>query len=369
MIDKARRELQRMRETPEAWRELRYERGTGADGYDFDVNAVRRAQVLWALQYDRRPGDLALVRWVAGAEAQCRREAPFQGLTRETELAGFLLAEYRQVEDVWTQWDLKRANFDTWCGYDIEHVLAAGVETTLAFVRDSGHPYRREVLDRLLGDDGRPESSEEDVAEWAQSRRHDFPGDPAGEDPLTWIERAKLAGDDDLARQWLDRWAADRPRDEDMLTQLRYQLADLGDFAAAAAAKRELLAFAVSAWDRASAWVSLAELERRAGDHAAAWEALRECGRALEDVSDWAEVGLGRMFVHELFLLAGAAGNDLAGVVFAEAHRQAAVVPDLSLVALQAATEAAVRVGDRERSGHYRRLRDAEQRRIDELMP
>ncbi|BEL06815.1 hypothetical protein Q0Z83_050060 [Actinoplanes sichuanensis] len=351
MIEAGRRELRRMRESAEAWPELRDE--------------VRRAQVLWALQYDRRPEDLALVRWLAAEEARCRREGGFQGLTEGVELAGFLLAEYRQVEDVWTQWELKRADFDTWCGYDVEHLVAAGVQATIDFVRGSVHPYQQEVLERLLDDDGEPELSEEDVAEWAEQRRLWFPADPADEDPLTWAERARLVGDKALAREWLDRWSAGRPRDRDTLSRLRYQLADLDAFAEAAAAQRELVTFADSDWDRASAWQDLAGLERRAGDLGAAWAALRESGRAIDDVPGWTEVGLGRMFVHQLFLLAAAAGDDLAGPVFAEADRRAAVVPRLPVVVLRDAVTAALRVGDRGRVAHYERLRDAEQDRID----
>ncbi|EHR61306.1 hypothetical protein SaccyDRAFT_2432 [Saccharomonospora cyanea NA-134] len=40
-----------MRDSPAVWRELRYERATGADGDDgddCDGNAVRWAKVLWA---------------------------------------------------------------------------------------------------------------------------------------------------------------------------------------------------------------------------------------------------------------------------------------------------------------------------------
>ena len=50
MMEAARHELDRMRRSSVVWRELRYERATGTDGYDFDVNAARRAKVLWALQ-------------------------------------------------------------------------------------------------------------------------------------------------------------------------------------------------------------------------------------------------------------------------------------------------------------------------------
>ncbi|MEU8327603.1 hypothetical protein [Micromonospora sp. NPDC048839] len=347
------------------WHELRYERGTDADGQDCDTNAGRRASVLWALQYGRRATDLPLVRWLARQEAQCRREAPFQGLTDETELAGFLLAQHHQVEDVWLHWELKRANFDTWCGYDGEHLFAAGVPATVAYVRDSGHAERDDVLAYLLDQEGQPYVPEEGMAEWWRGERSRFPDDPSAEDPLTWIARSKLVGDQVLAREWLDRWAVDRPRDRATLSQLRYELADLGAFTEAASAQRESLVFVDNAWDAASAWQSLAGLERQAGKHGAAWEALRECRRALHDVSGWTEVGLGRMYVEELFLLARSAGAELAAVVFAEADRQARHVTWLPLAVLSLAAEAADRVGDQDAARLYRRLRDAEQRRID----
>ncbi|MFF0153860.1 hypothetical protein [Micromonospora sp. NPDC005203] len=180
---------------------------------------------LWALQYGRRATDLSLVRWLARQEAQCRREAPFQGLTDETGLAGFLLAEHHQVEDVWLHWKLKRANFDTWCGYDGEHLFAAGVPATVTYVRDSGHAERDDVLAYLLDQDGQPRVSEEGLAEWWRGERSRFPDDPIAEDPLTWIARAKLVGDQVLAREWLDRWAADRVNDQDAARRYR-QLRD-----------------------------------------------------------------------------------------------------------------------------------------------
>ncbi|MBU2664224.1 hypothetical protein KOI35_12045 [Actinoplanes bogorensis] len=358
------RDLARMRASGTAWPELAYEQATGDDGYDFDRNAVARAQVLWALQYDRRPGDHALVRWLAEQEAVCRREAPFQGLTEETELAGLLLAEYRRPADVWLQWQLKRANFDTWCGYDIEHVVAAGADQTLSLVRASEHDHRTDILERLLDAEGRPALSDEDVAEWFEQQRLRFPPDPAAEDPLTWIARAQLIGDRALARDLIDRWAADRPRDQATVTQLRYELAAIGAFAEAAAAQRERLTFAEGAWDTASGWCELAELERRAGHHVAAWEALRTARRALDDVSGWTEVGLGRGYMAEMFQLAVAAPSEPAHEIFTAADAEAGSFPGLPLNTLRFAVEAAVNVGDEPRAEHYRQLAAAEQQRI-----
>ncbi|TDB97039.1 hypothetical protein E1091_08810 [Micromonospora fluostatini] len=365
-MEAARHELDRMRSSSTVWQELRYERATGADGYDYDGHAARRAMVLWALQYDRRAEDLPLVRWMAEQEAICRGEAPFQGLSEETELAGFLLAEQQWVEDVWLHWEIKRANFDTWCGYDVEHLFAAGVRATVDVVRASEHTGRNDVLGRLLTGDGQPAVSEEDMAQWRQRKRLRFPADPSAEDPLCWVHRATLIGDGPLARRWLDRWASGRQRDKSTLSQLRYWLADLGAFAEAAVAQRESLVFADSPWASASAWQSLAQLERQAGDHHAAWEALRECRRVLDGVAGWTTAGLGRMYVQELFLLAGAADRTLAEVVFVEADRQAVQVPGLPLVVLQAATDAADRLGDQPRTEYYQNLRDAERQRIDD---
>lgn len=339
-MQQARRELARMRESAAAWQELEYRCAKDSEDLDHDVNEVRRAMVLWALQYDRRPEDLPLLRFLAEQEALCRRNAPLQGLGEQAELAGFLLAEHRQAEDVWRQYAIKRANFDTSCGYDREYVVAAGVRATLELVRASDHPERDEVLQFLSETD----LDDDDLREWAAGKREWFPEDPADEDALTWVERAKLAGEQELARAELDLWALDRPRDARTLNQLRYELASLGAFAEAAQAQRESLEFAETDWDRAFGWRNLAELERQAGHHREAWDALRECRKALENVDRWRTVGLGRHYVEELFLLAGVAEIELAREVFDEAERQARDVPRLPPVVHTAAEEARERL-------------------------
>jgi hypothetical protein len=362
VMDAARRELDRVRDSA-AWPELGFEAGVGADGHAYDRNAVLRAKVLWALQYDHGSDDLPLVRWIAEQEARCRHEAPFQGMSEETELAGFLLASLGRIEDVWLHWQIKRANFDTWCGYDMQYMLGAGVTATVDFVRASDHADRDAVLERLLDANGEPHVDDDELAGWWENARDRFPSDPAAEDALTWIERAKLAGEFDLARRELADWASERLRDRATLSVLSHGWAELGDFASAAQAQRESLAFAATPWDIASALQSLAALQRQAGDPDAAWQSLVECRRALNDVANWQSVGLGRMYVEELFLLA-AVPFALAATVFAEADRQSRAVPGLPLVVLRAAVDAALHVGDHPSAQRYRELRDAEEHRI-----
>ncbi|HEX8865599.1 MAG TPA: hypothetical protein VF821_08075 [Lentzea sp.] len=339
-MEDARRELARMRESTAAWQELEYKRAENAGDLHYDVNEVHRAMVLWALQYDRRPEDLPLLRFLAEQEALCCRKAPLGGFGEQTVLAGFLLARHRQAEDVWLQYAIKLANFDTWFGYDGEHVFAAGFQATLDLVRASDHLMRDQVLE--LGD--KMALDDDDLAEWAERKQEEYPEDPADQDALTWVGRARIAGEWDLARAELDRWARDQPRDARTLDRLQRELARLGAPADAAQAQRYAVEFAETDWDRASGWKSLAELERLAGEHGKAWEALRECRKALENVDGWREVGLGRHYVEELFLLAGVAEIELAREVLEEAERQACEVPRLPPVVEQAASAARERL-------------------------
>ncbi|MCF7551038.1 hypothetical protein [Pseudonocardia sp. WMMC193] len=211
-----------------------------------------------------------------------------------------------------------------------------------------------------MEEDGTPQIQEPDLEAWFLSRREWFPADPADENPLVWVERADQLGDKTLARRLLDDWAAGRPRDERTLSTLRWKLVDFGTYAEAADVMREMLSLKPNS---ASDLLHLAELERKAHRHDAAWESLQDCRRALENEDGWQDVGLGRFYIGELFLLAGAAPEPLSHVVFAQADREAPTVSRLAPVTLRAALDAARKIGHPSEA-QYQHLRDAEDERI-----
>ncbi|GAB1515822.1 hypothetical protein [Actinophytocola sp. KF-1] len=183
VMERARAALAAARETADR-SGLAYVRAKDGDGHDTDGNAGRRALVLWAAQFDWQPADLALHRFLAEQEALCRGSAPFQGTSDEHELARYLLARHRLVDDVWRQWSLKMANFDTSFAYDIEAVCAAGPAATLAYVRSSGHEERDALLARF--EQNLP--ADDDVERYFARKARWF---PAAADPSVWDDRAE----------------------------------------------------------------------------------------------------------------------------------------------------------------------------------
>lgn len=162
--------LTRCRQGEVAWGEVACGDSAGDDGLWWDPNADLRYTLLRALQYDLQPGDSALVRYLIEQETLHHRRLPLQGLHDAMPLAGYLLASFHEIEHVWLFAEAKRANFDTYMGFDRMYLVSAGIEETLAYVRKaSTHALQHDVLEWLVGEDGQCVISEDDLASWWQS--------------------------------------------------------------------------------------------------------------------------------------------------------------------------------------------------------
>nr|WSZ99880.1 hypothetical protein OH820_33310 [Streptomyces sp. NBC_00857] len=234
------------------------------------ADLILRAGVLRAARYDRRDGDLPLLRFLLEHESAARTE-----WYEERRLAAVLVASYGQDRDV----PLLRS-------------------ATAGQVTDSAG-----------------------AVQWAraeEAKRHGR--HVTAESEFAWIDLAHRQGRLEHARVALIRTLDDTGPDADRLRELSRALERIGDHAQAARAQFNLLSLQDTARDRASEACVLARLERRKGDLAAAGRALERARAAVGadgttpdgEVPQWHRLGLGRLITEqhlELTLAAVEAGD------------------------------------------------------------
>ena len=207
LLREPRAALERARRDPATWTSLSFRGQDTGEGHVRDHNQAARFGVLSALQYDRRRQDLPLLRFLLSEETAFYRQGAW-GMGSDLTLAGFLVAEHRQVEDLWLHWTAKNISFDTALGYHLYHLLTGGVAAAIETVRASSHPDR----DRILGKITAGCHTDAVVDEWLDQQRALFPVDPADEDLQSWADHAARLGDREASRLFITEWAAGEPR-------------------------------------------------------------------------------------------------------------------------------------------------------------
>jgi hypothetical protein len=305
-----RRDLEQARHDPATWTGLAYLPGQNAVGRPVDRNRAARFRVLWALQYDRRPQDLALLRFLLQEQIAYYRQAVRAGLAPDLPLAGFLVAEHRQAEDVWLHWQANSINFDTALGYHLFHLLTPGVAAVVATVRASSHPDRDRIL-RVIDPARHTDAA---VEEWLTQQRDRFPASPERESLKTWAYHAARIGEGEASRLFMLGWADGQPRTWSTLNTLQFHLAGLGYLQEAVGVQKEAVAVsATEPWNaETSSWLTLAELERQAGNFAGAQHALGETEKTMPADKSGSDQGLWRHYVKECFLLVPTAPDEAA---------------------------------------------------------
>jgi len=365
MLEPYQKLLQRLRDDPEKWPELAYAPEPHPEWTRVDANYVRRLGVLVCLQYDRRPADHALVRYLFEQEVLARKDDPFQGDPTALHLGAFLLARYRQAGDVPLLWEAKRANFDTWCGFDALYLLAgdreAGLKWIASLPADTAESIR-EVLGKA------PEAVGPDELEaWWRRKREEYPEREQDEDPHVLAQRAITLGAIDEGRIWLDRWEAVQPGDSLSLRSLMYLRDALGQPAEAlrAAAKLRDLARG-DEWHYASSLLNLPRYLVRLQRHPEAWEVLEELRGLLKRHCDWMKVGLARTIAEASLDLAAdeACPGPIRRAAWEQGHDLIVRGVQAPLVVLRKAAKAADLVGDGALAAQYTERADREHKRI-----
>lgn len=235
----------------------------GVANAEGDSASEARALLLLALQYDHDPGDAALLRLLLDAEITANAGPNSDGDPDELKLAAWLVAQLRDPADVFRMWRAKSANYDTFCGFDGEHLVAAGVARTLAHLHASDDPRRVDILE-YLGGGTECIFDEADVVAWHAATAEWFPAREADESPWTKLERA-LRFAPAQAPRWLEAWLATQEPGDQTLSRLCGYAVQLGDFERAIAVARQRIELAGDSDDSVGLHESLARVLWGAG--------------------------------------------------------------------------------------------------------
>ncbi|MER7921914.1 hypothetical protein ABTY96_02065 [Streptomyces sp. NPDC096057] len=292
------------------------------------VDPVRRRLALRAAQFDRADGDLELLRHLVRHEAE-------SSMTDELRLAAVLVGLRGHAEDLPLLDEVRATDFDTACG-----------------------------LSEMPG----PDADGAALREWARGLDESrFGTDPSDEPPSTWTELAADQGLVELARTALIRRLDDIELDQSRLRRrdapkaldptplrsLAREFEQLGDRIQALRAQRLYTALQDSAWDRVSARLTQARLERETGQLPRAGETLTALRGILADPADdslrhWWGVNLGRFIAEEHYALTRTlADADLPEEARATLTTAEEIRGELSGAAATAVRELAVEVAER----------------------
>lgn len=351
-----------------------YSEGKTPEGYNCDKNEKARYQLLLALQYDRRDSDEALLRELFKAEIEMHRKETFQGLFESLQLNAFLLARFRRMEDIPLFIQAKEANFDTFCGFDREYLLAAGDENAFDFAQTAD----AEVAERFYHliaetiEEAREGYSPAHMKEWWAHRQEYFEDTFAPQSLTEEIDMAIELEEREIMLAKIAEWENTVENwDESALGELKYYKQVSGDLEGQIRASEALLEYKETDWDRTSHLQEIAKLYLKANRPHAAWANLQAAHPHLYRVEGWKDVGLGRFILEATFdivLQLQAPKDKAANEAYTWGKQHIPEMGNLHLNLLEKAAQAGRMMRDPAFAEIYQRRWEQECRKLDELL-
>ena len=147
--------------------ELRYSPNENENGAWEDLNDLRRAKVIFGIHYSGVDPNSETLRFLLEQETLRAENDPFQGIGESLETVAWLLSLHRAPQDIPLFFRAKKANVDTHCGFDSEHIFSSGLNAVRTFLKSSAAANLCLELRTLLGDEP---FDQDELEEWAKYR-------------------------------------------------------------------------------------------------------------------------------------------------------------------------------------------------------
>ncbi|WPV64245.1 hypothetical protein [Chitinophaga sp. LS1] len=272
-----------------------------AAGKSCDVNSFRRYQILLAMQYSNRLAtDEPILLELFKAEIEARKNFG-GGVGESLNLCSYLLSTYRQPAYAELFYQAKFADFDTYCGYDSEYIISAGIRETYEYVKKVQPAFSNDFYE-WFGTESECKYTKEDLQEWRRWRSEYFPDQLETREIKDEILLAIEMNEKERMVPLIDQWEAGiTDWTEKNLQQLEYYKEQTGDVAGQIWANERLFHFKKTDWEKASILHELAKLYLALNDRDNAWSKLQQLPVYLEKIPEWKTANFGNFFLEAYF--------------------------------------------------------------------
>lgn len=328
----------------------------------FDANEKVRYALLIELQYDLKDEDRDLIRYLLQQEITARQNFSIRGGEDALLLSAYLLATFKNPNDILLFYNTKHSNFDANCTIDTEFLFYALRDKTKAYVQQ----HFPEIYDDLGGYDSKVDC-ESCVMDWWERLSYDYPDKEEDESPYTLYQRNIYFNNYAIAREYLEQWKASTPDSADKNSTLKHMYIELEDYAEVIELLKQELKFSDSHWDKTSCYRDLLEYYTKTQQSTDGLKIVELIDDELKQFSDWKNTGLGHMTVEQIFEFSVSTKNVEFGVkAFNVAYKWLGKIRgDISYIGLKTALNAANKFGLIKESTELEKLVLTKKRNID----
>jgi hypothetical protein len=298
MLEKYQQILDSVRKNTEEWAQFAYNPEENTEGVISDVNALKRYQLLIAIQHDLMKRDESLLAFLFRQEVDMHTEATYQGLHPSLSLNAYLLSIYADPKNLPLFIAAKTANFDTHCGFDREFLVCFDLQITYKRVKKLSKEWQDKFFEFFDPDMTKANFSRKQWELWRDAKDKEYLIGLRNKTLEQEIYYAEQLQEKDIYSQKITEWINQQTHwTEDNLNRLAYYEGSRKNVKGQIEAIEKLIAFKTTAWDKAIEYNILAELYLSIKLPELAWQKHKEGSVFLEKIPDWEEVNLGRFFV------------------------------------------------------------------------
>ncbi len=330
--------------------------------YIYDKNEKSRYALLIELQYDLRSEDRDLIKYLLQQETIARSNFSIRGGEDALLLSAYLLATFKNPNDILLFYNAKYSNFDASCTIDTEFLFYALRDKTRAYVQQ----HFPEIYDDLGGYDSKVDC-ESCVMDWWERLSYDYPDKEEDESPYTLYQRNIYFNNYAIAREYLEQWKASTPDSADKNSTLKHLYIELEDYAEVIKLLKQELKVSDSHWDKTSCYRDLLEYYTKTQQSIDGLKIVELIDDELKQFSDWKNIGLGRMTVEQIFEFSLLTNNPkIAITAFDIGYKWLIKIKgNISYVGLELAMRAAEKSACHAESNQLEKMISAERKRID----